>query len=219
MAWNLDPYATYTEYAQRNGRVGTADQSSIEEMLITVSRVVDRRCRVFDGMFQAQPDHTGPFIFPAHGGTRLYLRDEEGMQYLLRTVTANKIEIDDGDGTYGAYALDLEDAWVREYPVNASVVGRPYTALDLLPGVTGANPASWPASTTAVRITGTWGWATTPGAIKERVISITRELIDAHHAGASLSVGAMDATIQSVPSTRMLMGMLEREFTNRIPVF
>lgn len=216
MAWNLDPYASYDEYAQRNGRAGSADQSSIESMLKTVSRVADRRCRVYDGMFHPQASHADPFTFTAHGGTRLYLRDEEGMQYLLRTVTANKIEIDGGDGAYGAYALDLDDAWVRGYPINAAAVSRPFTAIDLLGHVTGATVGEWPESDTAVRITGAWGWAETPGAIKERVISITRELVEAHRAGMVASVEEM---IQAVPSARSLMSLIEREFSYKVAVF
>lgn len=218
-------YATPAEYRERNGRVSTNDDEMVRTLLTEVSRVVDRRCGVADGMFYPHDSIENPspdlivFTFDAFGGRTLYLRDAENMQYLLRAVNANLIEIDGGDGAFDEYALDLADAWLRGIPANASTFNRPFTALEFLPHVTGATVTTWPAQVAAVRITGDWGWASTPGAIKERVIGITRELIDAHHAGAAMMVSQIEEAISSMPAARALMYMLEKEFSYRIPSF
>lgn len=215
MAIDLTAYASTAEYRERNGRVSTDSDTMLTALLTSVSRVVDRRLGVSPGMFKAQTTLT--YTVKARGGTLLRLRDERGEQLFLRTVDTNGIDIDtDRDGTFDGYQLDLADAWVRGYPVNASTMSAPFTALELLPGAANADPLSW-ADGVEVRITGTaWGWATTPGAVKERVIGITRELVQVHLAGPAMDdvASAIDATY----GARSLMYMLEQEYNYRVLV-
>ena len=215
MPVDLTAYATAAEYRERTGRVSTSADTLVGTLLTTVSRVVDRRVGVADGMFNDASALA--FTFDAFGGSLLRLRDQDGMQYLLRAVTANKIEIDGGDGAFDEYTLDFADAWVRGYPTNALALSRPFTAIELLSHLSTCNPSAWPSQVAAVRITGDWGWAAVPGGIKERVIGITRELIDVQHAGAAMSVTAVEDAIARVPSARSLMNLIEREFNYRIP--
>jgi hypothetical protein len=56
-------------------------------------------------------------------------------------------------------------------------------------------------------------------AMKERVIGITRELIEAHHAGIAQNYSAVEEAINTIPAARSLMYMLEREYNYRIPSF
>lgn len=213
MAYDLAAAATAAEYRARVGRVSSAEDAVVTAMLTTVTRVVERRAGVAPGMFNAQTDSLS-FKFNAHGGTILILRDEQGLKYFLRGVTADGIDIDsEKDGTFDGYQLDFDDAWVRGLPANASQFSQPYSEIELLPHVTNAAPIAWPDHHAAVRITSTtWGWAAVPGAVKERVIGITRELIDAQHAGLAMTVSAVEEAIDRVPAARSLMALLEREY-------
>lgn len=216
MAIDLTAYASAQEYRDRNGRVSTSDDTMVDALLLAVSRVVERRCWVAPGHFKSQTALA--YTFTATGGSVLYLRDERGWQHYLRSVTADKIEVDsEVDGTFDGYVLDLADAWVVGYPTNASTYSEPYTALRIRPGVANADPTSW-VEGVEVRITGDWGYASTPGAIKERVIGITRELIDVHRAGAALTVNAVDDMIQRHPTARSLMSLLEEQYSARLPL-
>lgn len=210
----LTAYASAAEYRQRNGRLSTADDASLDAMLLSVSRAVDKRCGVHPGAFNTQGALT--FVFDGDGGEYLPLRDGQGLQYFLRTISTDGLTLDtDSDGT-ADYTLDLSDTFVRGLPENATQYSEPYTKLELLPFPT-ATVAQWPLYRASVSITGTWGWAAVPGAIKERVIGLTRELVDVHHSGAAQIVSTAEDLIQSMPSARALMNMLEREFSYRIP--
>jgi hypothetical protein len=215
MAWANTAYATIEEYRQRNGRLASESDITLTALLLSVSRVVDRRLGVAPAEFAAQSAVT--FVVKAAGGTLLYLRDEMGRQHFLRTVTAIGID-SEMDGTYDGYTLVLgTDTELRGYPVSASTYGEPYTALELLPGVSGASPTAWPDGAD-VRITGDLGWAAVPGAIKDRVIGLTRELVQVHLGGA-LTDEAINAALEANIGARSLMHLLEMEYSRRIPAF
>lgn len=217
MAYVLAAAATAAEYRQRNGRLSADGDAYLGDLLTTVTRVCERRVGVAPGMFNAQTDSLS-FTFRAIGGTRLYLRDGRGSQHFLRGVSADGIDIDsEQDGTFDGYQLDFADAWVVGYPRDALQFSEPHTALDILPGVANAAPTSW-ADGYEVRITSTlWGWAAVPGSFKERVIGITRELVEAHQAGVALSDLAIEAALERLPLARSLMALLEREYRYRLP--
>ena len=61
--------------------------------------------------------------------------------------------------------------------------------------------------------------AAVPGALKERVIGITRELIEAHHSGMAWNTDALNEVVNSVPRARSLMHLVEQEFNYRLPMF
>ena len=214
MAYLLTAAATAAEYRASNGRLAADRDTEVGVLLTSVTRIVERRQGVAPGMWNAQADSLS-FTFRAIGGTRLYLRDERGLQYFLRGVASNGIDIDsERDGSFDGYQLDLADAWVVGHPRNIDQFGEPFTALDILPNVTNADPTSW-ADGVDVRITSTnWGWAAVPGAAKERVIHITRELIETHFAGSAYDETQVEAAMQS----RGLMHLFEREYSHRLPV-
>lgn len=218
MALDLAAAATAAEYRAAVGRVSTAEDATILALLTTVTRVVERRARVAPGMFGPQTDSL-TFTFDAPGGQVLYLRDDSGLQYFLRSVADDGIGIDSElDGTFDGYEVDLDDAWVSGKPANALQFSEPYTAIEILPHVSGAAPLCWPARNRSVRITSTaWGWAAVPGAIKQRVIGITRELIDTQHAGAAWTVDMVEEAADRVPSIRSLMALVEREYSYGVP--
>ena len=217
MAYLLTAAATAAEYRQRNGRTSADDDAYLGDLLTTVTRMCERRVGVAPCMFNAQTDSLS-FTFRAIGGSRLYLRDGRGSQYFLRGVAANGIDIDsEQDGTFDGYQLDLSDAWVVGHPRDALQFSEPYTAFDILPGVASADPTSW-TDGYEVRITSTlWGWAAVPGSFKERVIGITRELVEAHIAGPTMTLQDIESSAQMTPGVMRLMSLLEQEYRYRMP--
>lgn len=215
------PLASAAEYRARNGQVSSDDDTMISTLLLGMTRVVERRIGVAPGMLLPQTSLT--FTFNASGGQRLRLRDERGFQYLLRSITADSLKVDtDADGSFDDYLLDTADAWVQLYPANASDFDEPYTAIDLRSGITGATLTSWPDADYSVQIVGNWGASATSAIranLKERVIAIVRELIDAHRAGAAMNVYAVEEAITRTPTARALMAMIEREYNYRLPAF
>ena len=219
MALDLTAYATTTEYRDRNGRVSTDSDVLLSAFLLSVSRVIDRRLGVSPGHFKPQTALT--YYVTARGGTLLRLRDERGEQLFLRTATAIGID-SERDATYDGSTMVLgTDAWVRGFPVNSATSSEPFTALSILPGVLNADPTEW-GDCYDVRVTGTWGWAATPGAIKDRVIGLTRELAEVHSSGASslwsgsMTIEQIDNAITSTPTARALMYLLEMEYNYRV---
>jgi hypothetical protein len=196
--------------------MSTGDDSVLTSQLTLATRLTERSLRVMPGAFLPQSAET--FTFDAIGGTRLYLRDNSGVQYFLRTVTADGIGVDlDRDGTYDYYALDFADAWVRGIPESALAFNRPFTAIDLLPGISGAAPLVWPDQAASIRIAGAWGWAVTPEAIVDFVVHITHDLRSAHQAGATFEIPAIDGTISLRDQTgRWLWRQIETEYGARI---
>lgn len=209
----LDAYATATEYDVRNEKTDTSADIRILEMLTSVSRVVEQRCRVAPGGWNSA---TGTRVFDGNGVRKLFLRDERGDMNFLQLIAADGLKIDfDQDGVFEV-TWDLADAWVHGSPANAAAFSEPFTALEIYP--LGVAPLSiFPPFKGCVQITGTWGWAAVPGGFKERVISITRELIEVHRAGPTLSVSEVDASIQLNPGARSLMAMIEKEYSQYVP--
>lgn len=212
----LDAYANAAEYRARVGKVSIAEDATILTLLTSVSRVVEKRLGVMVGAFNT---HSGVYVFDGTGRSLLRLRDRAGRQYFLTAITADSLKIDsDLDGSYDDYTLDLSDAWVRGLPENAAAGSEPYTAIELRP-LTSATITTFPNLPGCVQITGTFGWAAVPGAIKDRVVGITRELIDVQHAGAAMLVSDVEGEIDRVPAARALMSLLEREYSHRLPAF
>jgi len=215
MAWDNTAYATAAEYRTRNGRVSSDLDSTLNEMLLSVSRVVDRRVGVAPAQFA--PQTTVELTFASTGGRLLRLRDEQGRQHFLRTSTAIAID-SERDGTFDGYTSIVlgTDAWVKGYPRNALSYGEPYQSLELLPGVASASPGSWPVCD--VKITGNWGWAAIPGGITDRVIGITRELVQVHYGGPVVD-DVINAAIEASMGARSLMNLLEQEYRYRLAAF
>ncbi len=183
------PYASAGEYRLRTAQKGE-NAAELTSQLLMADRLLERTLEVPPGAFLSYSEtHT----FDAHGGTVLRLRDRAGAGYFLRDITANLLELDtENDGTYDGALLDLDDAWVRGLPENAALLGEPFTALEILAHLSTADPRAWPSNPASVRITGTWGWAAVPGAIKELVIDIVHGVRSAQLAGPALDVPVIE---------------------------
>lgn len=210
------PIASPTEFRERNGRVSSNDDTMVREGLLTMTRVVERRIGLAPGMLLPQPAQTRTFC--GTGLSLLRLRDARGFQSLLRTATAIGVD-SENDGTFDGYSWVLgTTSRLRGFPVDAVTMNEAYTALELL---NGAPLPTW-TDGVEVRVTGDMGLAADSPirvSLKERVIALTRELLDAHHAGGAMSLNAVDDAIQTMPAARSLMHMIEREYPYAIVSF
>ena len=190
MAISSVAYATWDEYQDRNA----ADEDVkdvVVEMLRSLSRSLDRTLGVIPGGFAPIADAT--FTFYGDGSRRLWLRDERGSAYPLRSVADGGVRPDyERSGDYaGAPAWDLDDAWLSPRPRNHAALGEPARAIELL-AVDGAPRSRWPQGDGAVQISGDWGWDEIPGAITELVIHRVRDMRDSHRGGAAATIAGFD---------------------------
>lgn len=217
-----DAYATIAQYTARTGDSTAGADSTLTAQLLAVQREMERAIGVPLGAFNS---HTATYTFPAIprvnislDGTILRLRDSAGLGYFLQSVTADKIEIDsDADGTYGGYALDLADAWVKGVPENAAAFSEPYTALQLL-SIDAADPTCWPVGPSMVRITGTWGWAAVPGIIVDLLCHRTHELVTALKDGGTGEIPGFVNGVAMRPTTSWLWREIEALYGRWVPV-
>jgi len=171
----LDAYVSKAEYSARNNRTSAADDATLDQQLLAMTRLFEREAGLPAGAFNS---HTATLTFPARGGKILRLRDSAEVQHFLRSVPSGGIGVDtEQDGTFDGVLLSLASG-VRGLPENAAALSEPYTAIELLPY---AEITAWPKQTAAVRIsTGAFGWAAVPAAVKEAVISMVRDLREHH---------------------------------------
>ena len=204
-------YATWTNYRDRGGT--NADREDlITEILPAVSRLVDRRLNMMPGGFAPMAGET--FYFNGRGKRRLHLRDSEGAVYPLRAVAADGIRPDydrTGDFDDTRYQWDLDDAWIWGLPRNGAALGRPYRALELR-RITSAPVTIWPFTDGGVRITGDWGWAATPGMIRELVVGWTRDTSDAHQGGAAATIQAIEEGVMLSGDSWRLWSKVQQEY-------
>jgi hypothetical protein len=152
MASNL--YLTVAEFKNRIDAVSVtwsdAESTAAERIIEAVSRNIDRHC--------------GRFFYTTATGTVKYYQADDGayvcVDDLVSIDTSGLTTDEDGDRTY-------ETTWAAtDYdltPYNAAAVGDPYTELCTTP----AGRYSFPTIAKGVKITGSWGWPTTPPEVVE----------------------------------------------------
>ena len=207
-------YATWEQYQARN-TTNADHETAVTDLLPAISRLVDRRLYMMPGGFA--PMNGATFYFTGQGRRTLRLRDSEGAAYPLRSVAAGGIRPDyDRTGDYDnvAQQWDLDDAWIWPRPRDADAIGRPYRSLELR-RISGAPFTIWPYSDGGVRITGDWGWAATPGMIRELVIAWTRDTLDGHQGGLASVVDGMDQPIMLGGDTWRLWNMVQAEYRTK----
>lgn len=211
-----DAYVEAQGYRLRTGNKASGTDDVLNEVLLTASRLLDRELGYAPGHLGPIPSTT--YRFDAHGGTLLRLRDNAGLQYMLRTITADSLALDtDADGSFDDYLWDFADAWVRGVPENAVTHGEAYTGVELMTHLSTAPLSAWPDQRDCVRITGTWGMAAVPGAIQELVVDLAHNLRQRQLAGG-ISVPAAD---ESLPLSSAMWPVLRRardEYARRIPI-
>ena len=203
-------YAEFNDYAQREN-ADLADQNTIEAQLLAMSRYIDRKLRCAPGLFA--PANGQTFYFDGSGSHLLPLRDDEGAYYPLRSVDADAIRPDyDRTGDYDqALSWDLDDVFIWPIPRNHEGIGRPIKSLELR-RIGRAPYTIWPYADGSVRITGDWGWATTPPAIVELVVKLTRDVVDSQRGGGTASIAPLEEGVPLMDDTWRLWRSIENEY-------
>ena len=205
-------YATAEQYRARSAASSTVNDDLLEAQLEAASRIVDIELRVTEGHFAPT---TATHIFSSSGGRTLYLRDDDGLGYGLRSVVAGGIRPDYAlTGRFDQEAWDLDDPWIWPVPRNNSE--RPIQAIELRR--VGSSPISiWPWQDGAVQIEGEWGWAATPEPITELTVHIARDLRDSLRGGAAARVEQLDVDIPYQSDTWRLWATVKNRY-GRMPV-
>lgn len=141
------------------------DITAADQVLLALSRAVDAYCRVVPGEFAS-----------TSAGVILYLTADDPRELrvpALQSVSALATD----ENAAGAWSR----AWAStDYilgPPNAATFGQPYKTITRDDRSTGAHYSLPVGVQNGVKITGTWGWATTPADITEAVIGEAGHLL------------------------------------------
>ena len=189
--------------------------AGLDDQLEAASRIIELEMRLAPDYFSP---HDATYYFQTRGRSTLYLRDEEGLAYCLRSVVADGIRPDyerSGDYDGSAYQWDLSAVWIWPTPRNHAETGRPIRSLELRR--VGAAPFTWwPTSDGSVRIEGAWGWGETPKAIVELTIDVVRDMRDSEAAGLSGRVHLLDSGISISDNTWRMWQSIREQYGRKL---
>jgi len=200
-----DPYIEFGEYAERNQVHSDAEAVVIEQILVAVSRHMDKKL----GNTPERPRH-----FYQDTDTRYFSGTGIGRLWVDDFVSITSIGVDeDRDGVYET-TFDLTDIWCVGWPYNAASHNRPFTRLDL---ISRGSPTLtiWPDFPMNVEVQAVFGWPEVPPEIKEAVAVITRHLRDLEESGITLNLGGLDSSIAMSPGATTRMREIEAQFSRR----
>jgi hypothetical protein len=142
-------YATLNELKASLGINDNVDDTRLELAIETASREIDQFCN--------------RFFYNAGTATRLYAADTEWLTAIDDAITITKLETSgDADGVFDSEWAATD---YQKEPLNGvgnGSTGWPTTKLRAVGGL--LFPKLWRRAT--IRVTGTWGWAAVPTAIK-----------------------------------------------------
>jgi hypothetical protein len=205
-----DPYADVDEYKQRVGKTSGADDILLLELLKGVSRLIDQEC----GRFFGQDAAVVTRLYDGNGLPILYIDD-------VATTTGLVVKVDlDADLLFtGADETLTEGTHFWLGPANADKGPElmPCRYLEVVPA--NGRLTVWPEQARAVSVTAKFGWPAVPGAIKEAVVFVTREIIDLQKAGPSATLQNIDAAINLSPTAFAIVQRIKREYGLGSPWF
>ena len=202
-----DAYATAAQFRERN-QTAPADDTLVGEVLDAASRYIDRRLGWCEGAF-APIASTAVTFWPGQASRVLRLRDSEGAAWPLRDWT--EIEMDySGSGT-ADHTLTPPAVWIIAEP--ASNTDRPHRSLRMWGSHVDAIESMWPSDPGVVTVTATWGWATTPAAIRELSCYVARSMLDTELGGAASMVQLMETGVTLSDDGGRLWRRVEMEYS------
>jgi len=222
MALDLTTFVSDDDYRARVGSNDSGQDSLLEGQIVGTIRVLERSLGLAPGMFKSGTEtltFDGPRRELADGSvvgcSRLWLRDSSGMGYLLQSVTASGVKLDtEQDGTFDGETYDpaTADTWLAPGPANAATGGEPYRYLDILTHRTDRDRGAWPTLPRSIRVTGTWGWATTPELVADLVVHRTHEIREGLKGGAAGELPSFDGGIPMRPQTAWMWREVEARY-------
>jgi hypothetical protein len=183
-----DAYMTVETFKSRSRSAVTANDSVIEALLKSSSRVIDGYCR--------QP------FYKSESSARYFTSRYSDVIEVDAIASISEIATDAGDRTY-------ETIWATTdydlYPYDAAELGEPYREIRRSPiGV-----YSWPSHVRGVRITGEWGWPEVPAPVREVCFLMTsrnKSLLDAPFGlSGGGEMGALDMTVSLTPILKEML--------------
>lgn len=199
-----DAYVTPGEYRAHVTKSDTGDDTTILSQLTAVSRLIERQCGRFftqdAGVVTRDP-------YNGNGLTRLYIDDVATLTGLVVKVDLNA-DYDFADSnetlTIGTHF------WAGPANADKGAEPGPFRYLEIVPS--NAVLTRWPNQLRAVQVTAKFGWPSVPGAIKEGVIAIVRQLRDMQEAGFTLTLQDIDASIRMSPESSLILRDIVRAY-------
>lgn len=216
-----DSYADVQDYSAAVNRTSAEENVEIQGSLDSASRHVDYLLGLSDGAFQ-QTDANVVRFFNGNGQSEFRLRDDRGRVNPIATIDSEGIAVDTGLDDAFATTFDTSDSWVLAQPYQAPELSEPWTSLRLIELV-GASASvgellrAFPTGFHNVRLTGTWGWASVPEAIKALTIKIARDMRDSLLAGPSGDLQLLEGVGPVASDTWRLWRAVEDHYSHRIP--
>lgn len=200
----MTAYATPADYRARNASTA-ADDGLAAEAIDAASRYLDRRLGWRPGALGPLPDETLT-LWPAEPSRVLRLRDESGLAWPLRAVTAVTADYT-GSGRGTSWDPD-EEPWIVPVPSTP-----PHRSLRIRETHPRAPRGVWPSDPGSVTVTGSPGRAAVPPAVRELVIHTAREILDGHSGGAAAVYAALEAGVPTDGRTAALWRIIAREYS------
>lgn len=197
-----DAYAIAGEYRARVGKSDTAADALLDEVLVGVSRRIDREC----GRFFTKDATAVARVYDGNGLTRLYVDD------LSAAPTAVKVDRN-ADYDYADADETLTEGihfWIGPLNADKGPEVRPYRYLDIVPG--NSVLTYWPDQTRAVQVTAKFGWPSVPMAIKDAAVLMAREVLELQRSGFTLSLQNVDDAINLAPQAMSILGRIKRDY-------
>lgn len=201
-----DAYATASEYRDRVEKSDEGDDTTIDAQLLAVSRLFDRQCRRFFTKDASALART----YEGNGRTRIRIDDVADTSGVVV-----KVDLDaDFDYDQADETLTVDSHyWLGPVDADKGSEPWPYRYLDIVPN--NGRLSVWPAQPRALEVTATFGWPAVPGAIKEAVIMIVRELRDLQQAGMTMALESVDQVVNLSPTAFSILQRIKREYERK----
>ena len=161
----VNGYLTTSEAQSYIGMSAGVDTSELDDVITSVSRMVDRFC--------------GRHFYQATATQKFFDSDDsESIDFgpYGDLVSATAVAYDDDDGTYESTIAATDYQLTPQGATTRGPISEPFTGLRVLSGVSLPLAPASSGRTGLVRITGTWGWPAVPVEVKQATRILVAEV-------------------------------------------
>ena len=161
----MNGYLTTSEAQSYIGMSAGVDTSELDDVITSVSRMVDRFC--------------GRHFYQATATQKFFDSDDsESIDFgpYGDLVSATAVAYDDDDGTYESTIAATDYQLTPQGATTRGPISEPFTGLRVLSGVSLPLAPASSGRTGLVRITGTWGWPAVPVEVKQATRILVAEV-------------------------------------------